>query len=70
MAPPKPEDDFDWSTDDSVLIQRKWPLAIYTNKYGRLVLRQEDSEEGDQFIYVDPADVPLLIRKLQELANG
>jgi hypothetical protein len=68
---PGPIDDgFDWDTDDSVAIRRKWPLAVYANRYGRIVLRQEDTEEGDQFIYVDPSDVALLVRKLQELGNG
>jgi hypothetical protein len=47
-------DDFDWATDDSVVLHEQKATAVYHNKFGGLVIRQEKAwdEESDPYIVI------------------
>ncbi|WP_368507889.1 hypothetical protein [Bradyrhizobium lupini] len=47
-------DAFDWSNDPSVVLQGQRATAIYRNKWGHLVVRQEKTwdEESDPFFVI------------------
>jgi hypothetical protein len=66
-------DRFKWSPDNTDVLVRGTPaLAIYMNPWGQIVLRQE-SESGpddDPFVRIDRRDVPALVKRLRELADG
>src|ERR1700690_2344280 len=44
--PPDP-DEFDWATDDSVVLKEQPATAIYFNRRDQLVIRQERSWDRD-----------------------
>lgn len=45
--------DFDWLTDDSVILEPRRALAVYVNQRGEVVLRQQRDwdEDDDSFVY-------------------
>ncbi|MBW5438613.1 hypothetical protein FXB41_28775 [Bradyrhizobium canariense] len=47
-------DDFDWSSDPSVVLQGQRATAVYRNKWDHLVVRQEKTwdEESDPFFVI------------------
>ncbi|MET4493483.1 hypothetical protein [Bradyrhizobium sp. LA7.1] len=47
-------DDFDWSSDPSVVLQGQRATAVYRNKWGHLVVRQEKTwdEDSDPFFVI------------------
>jgi len=49
-------DDFDWDTDDSVILREQRATAAYRNRHGELVIRQRASwcDDGDTFVYLSP----------------
>ena len=62
-------DDFDWSTEDSVVVKPRPGVAIYENKHGDIVIRTQNAEDGpqdDHFAYVSPEGLPAVIRALKE----
>ena len=63
-------DDFDWSQlePEEVVTRRQDEIAIYRNKFGGIVLRQEARfDEEDDIIIVNPPYVTMLIQRLQAL---
>jgi hypothetical protein len=50
------DEDFDWNTDDAVILKEQRATAVYHNKMGELIVRQKADwdEEGDTFIFVTP----------------
>jgi hypothetical protein len=62
-------DDFDWSTEDSVVVRPRPGVAIYENKYGDIVIRTQNAEHGpqdDHFAYVSHEGLPAVIKALKE----
>jgi hypothetical protein len=49
-------DDFDWDTDDSVILREQRATAAYRNRHGELIIRQRASrcDDGDTFVYISP----------------
>jgi hypothetical protein len=49
-------EDFNWNTDDAVILKEQRATAVYHNRLGELIIRQKASwdDEGDTFIYVTP----------------
>jgi hypothetical protein len=47
-------DDFDWASDDSVILHEQRATAVYRNKFGGIVIRQEKAwdEDADPYIVV------------------
>lgn len=61
-------DDFDWATDEAVIMQRQQGLAVYRNQSGGIVLRieREWDEDADPYIALNsPEAVEKLIASLQ-----
>jgi hypothetical protein len=53
------EEDFDWNTDDSVILKEQRATAVYHNKLGELIIRQRAAwdDDRDAFVYVTPENV-------------
>jgi hypothetical protein len=65
-------DDFKWEPENKdILITETKALAIYMNAWDKMVLRQDGGgTDDDSFVYVDIADVPALIKRLEALSHG
>ncbi|MFL9827181.1 hypothetical protein [Rhodoplanes sp. SY1] len=66
-------DDFDWDENDSIVLQEQRATAVYRNKRGALVIRQERSwdEEDDTFIVISRTNEQAFIDRLcDELGIG
>jgi hypothetical protein len=63
------DDDFDWNTDDSIILKEQRATAAYHNKGGELVIRQKAcwDEEGDIFILVAPENCDTFIDRLTDI---
>jgi hypothetical protein len=50
------EEDFDWNTDESIILREQRATAVYRNKLGELTICQKADwdEERDTFIYITP----------------
>lgn len=69
-AGPKP-DEFDWSTDDSVIVGTQLAIAVYHNRNDDIVIRQDGrGADDDSFVYVGREALPRLIRALQDIEAG
>jgi hypothetical protein len=53
------EEDFDWNTDDSVILKEQRATAVYYNKHAELIIRQRAAwdDDRDTFIYVTPENI-------------
>lgn len=65
-------DDFDWDTDDAVILKEQRATAVYHNKAGELIIRQRASwcDEGDTFVYVTPENVTAFLEAAAKKARG
>lgn len=74
LLKPALEPEFDWFTDDSVVIREQMQTAVYRNRVNAIVIRQEGNgfEPEDQFVILRDADaVRTLIAVLErELKDG
>lgn len=63
-------DDFDWSDDDSIALQHQPATAIYFNKFGQLVIRQ-DSALGDEdpYVVISPCNITTFVEKICDAAG-
>jgi hypothetical protein len=62
-------DEFDWSTDDSVVVKPRPGVAVYENKAGDVVIRTQGmSGDEDHFAFIAPEGVPAVIRALKAYA--
>jgi hypothetical protein len=69
---PTPEDsDFDWRTDDSVILRQQPATAIYYNREGSLVIRQEREWDRyeDTYIFIAPQNIDSFLEKLCDMAG-
>jgi hypothetical protein len=57
------EDDFDWNTDDAIILREQRATAVYHNRLGELIIRQKAAwdDERDTFIYVTPENCNALM---------
>ena len=64
-------DDFDWDTDDAVILKEQRATAVYHNKAGELIIRQRASwcDEGDTFVYVTPENVTAFLEAAAKKAR-
>jgi hypothetical protein len=51
-SPPRRDPDFDWLSDDSVILEPRQALAIYVNQRGEVVLRQQAAWDQDDDSFV------------------
>jgi len=57
------EDDFDWSTDDAVVLREQRATAVYHNRLRELTIRRKAAwdDERDTFVYVTPENCNALM---------
>lgn len=70
---PANTDKFDWNDDDSVLIGEQLATAVYRNRAGGVVIRQEarSFDDDDAFVVLrDVEAVRLVIKALRREAEG
>src|SRR3954454_3093367 len=65
------EDDFDWNTDDAVILKEQRATAVYHNRLGELIIRQQArwNDEGDTFVYVTPENVTAFLEGAAKTAR-
>lgn len=63
-------DDFDWTdANEDIAVEWQGAIAVYQNKSGALVIRQEGHvSDEDQFVVVRPENLRALIVKLTTVA--
>jgi hypothetical protein len=75
---PAPENptEFNWNGDDSVVLDDQPSTAVYTNKAGGFVIRQERSwdQDEDSFVYLSSPEavrsvIRAMLRELKGLGN-
>ena len=60
-------DDFDWSTDDSVVVKPRPGVAIYENRNGDVVIRSQNTRgDEDDFAFVTPEGLPAVLKALRD----
>ncbi|MCA1375699.1 MULTISPECIES: hypothetical protein [Bradyrhizobium] len=67
------EERFEWTVNnEDVLLAEQRTTAVYVNRWGQAVIRQERNwdEESDPFMTIDHAHLPVVIARLQEIANA
>ena len=64
-------DGFDWAKDDSVAVQTQPALAVYSNKFGQVVIRREAAwdEEDDVFVHITKQNLLTIIGAMLEAAG-
>lgn len=65
--------DFDWLTDDSVILEPRRALAVYLNQKGEVVLRQQadwPSDEDDIWITFPANDAEHVANQIIRLVNS
>jgi hypothetical protein len=64
-------DDFDWATDESVVLHEQRATAVYQNRFGGLVIRQEKAwdEDGDPFIVIGSENTVTFMEALAKRAR-
>jgi hypothetical protein len=64
-------DDFDWGSDESIVLREQPATAIYHNKHGVLVIRQkgEWDAEHDIFAYITPENCNVFMDALAKVAR-
>ena len=57
------ESDFKW-TDKNTAVRAQLAIAVYTNAYGEVVIRQADYPGEDSFIAIARANIPAVVAAL------
>ena len=65
------EDDFDWSRDDSIVLNEQPATAVYENTAGDIVIRQARAwdREDDTICVIAKQNLQVVIDKLCDLAG-
>ncbi len=63
--------DFDWADPEAVTIPEQMALAVYPNRKGVVVVRQERSwdEDSDTLVFVDPSHALTIAEAILEAAG-
>jgi hypothetical protein len=64
--------DFDWTTDDSVVLEKRSALAVYVNSRGEVVLRMQGDwdEDVDHFVCFPENDAEYVAHRILALVKG
>jgi hypothetical protein len=55
LLQPVDPDDFDWDSDDSIVLREQRATAVYRNRVGEVVIRQKGTwDSDDSFLYISP----------------
>ena len=65
------EDDFDWNNPDeeSIVLREQRATAVYRNRLGELIIRQQVWPDEDSFIYVTPENVTAFLEATAKRAR-
>jgi hypothetical protein len=65
--PPDPEENHFLPESESLVLPSQPAIAVYTNRFGQVVIRQEETfgDDGDHYIYVCPQFLDALIVRLR-----
>lgn len=64
------DDDFDWMTDQAVVVSHSPGIAIYLNKEGSVVVRQYGMAAEDSFVIIRKEDAKRVAKAIVEATNG
>lgn len=70
LVQPEKEPRFSYLTDESVVVRKQMPIAIYPAHGGFVLMRQEDEmwdDDKEAFIYIEPVHLDAIIAKLEEM---
>jgi hypothetical protein len=70
--PDRDFDDFDWSSDPSVVLHEQRATAIYRNGWGGIVIRQRQSwpdEESDPFMVITDENAVVFMEAMAKVAR-
>jgi hypothetical protein len=64
-------DDFDWNNPDeeSIVLREQRATAVYRNRLGELIFRQQVWPDEDSFIYVTPENVTAFLEATAKRAR-
>jgi hypothetical protein len=64
-------DEFDWNTDESIILREQRATAAYRNRLGELIIRQRAgwSDDGDTFLYISPENEVAFMEGLAKRAR-
>ena len=63
---PDNEESFDWLDEECIVIRQQRAIAVYRNRFGSIVIREEGEEASDAFVVLsDNAAVSKLIQALK-----
>ena len=64
-------DEFDWNTDESIILREQRATAAYRNRLGELIIRQRAgwSDDGDTFVYIAPENEVAFMEGLAKRAR-
>lgn len=70
-APAKEEGDFDWRNDPTIVVPDQPPVAVFTNCFGDVVIRQAafDAYDEDSWIRLRPENVRAVAEAITRLAR-
>ena len=66
-------DDFNWKPENGdVIVPDQRATAVYVNRWGQAVIRQERAwdEEEDIYVVIDHASIPAVIKALRDIADA
>jgi hypothetical protein len=64
------EDEFDWNTDDSIILREQRATAAYRNGLGELIIRQRGPwPDEDTFLYISPENEVAFLEGLVKRAR-
>jgi hypothetical protein len=59
-------DDFDWATDESIVLHEQRATAVYRNTEGEVVIRQRRWPDDDAFLFVAPEQAVAFLEGMAE----
>jgi hypothetical protein len=64
----EPEENHFLPESESLVLPSQPAIAVYTNRYGQVVIRQEETfgDDGDHFVYICPQHLDALIVRLRK----
>jgi hypothetical protein len=65
------DDDFNWNNpnEESIVLREQRATAVYRNRFGELIIRQQCWPDDDSFIYVTPENVTAFLEATAKRAR-
>jgi hypothetical protein len=69
QAPEAGQERFDWSEDDSIIVEEQLPVAVYINERDQLIIRQHTWPDEDAVIVIAPQNIEQFIDRLVDIVG-